>query len=444
LAAVLTWEIEHVGSVVLAVAIAAGAVVIGIVVARQLRDDMNRLAVHYEALLTTADDASRQAEAANRAKDEFLATLSHELRTPLNSILGWARLLGTGKLDPTQTMRAVQAIERAGWSQSRLIEDLLDVSRIVSGRLKIEPRSTLVEPLIAATIDTLRPAADAKHLTITTALDTALGPIAVDPDRLQQIVWNLVSNAIKFTAAGGHVEIRLDSDEDELRITVRDDGIGFNPDVAAHLFERFRQGDSTTTREHGGLGLGLGIVRHLVELHGGTVSASSPGDNQGSVFEVRLPIRRTEAAASEAPAAPQRMPSLHGVNVLLVDDDRQALEFARSALEQSGASVVTATSAREARGSYWRQRPDVLVSDLMMPEEDGFALIREIREMEQRLGCRTPAAALTALARSDDRRRALSAGFEMHVAKPIDPSELIITVERLAQSHTAHDASNAS
>lgn len=434
LAAVLVWEIEHVGSVALAIAITAGGVTIGIVVARHLRDDMDRLASYYESMLTAADDASRQAEAANRLKDEFLATLSHELRTPLNSILGWARILGSGKLDAPQTLRAVTAIERAGWSQSRLIEDLLDLSRIVSGKLQIEPRATLVQPLIASTLDALRPAANAKQLTLTTSLDPAIGPIAADPDRLQQIVWNLVSNAIKFTPAGGHVEVVVAAANSELHLTVRDDGVGFSPDVAAHLFERFRQGNSSSTREHGGLGLGLGIVRHVVELHGGTVSASSGGEHCGSTFDVRLPIRPAEAPLRQAPHNAMPVPSLRGVSVLVVDDDPQSLDFARFALEQSGASVVTATSAREARGSFSQHPPDVLVSDLMMPGEDGFALIREIRALEDRLGSYTPAAALTALARADDRRRALVAGYQMHVAKPVDPSELVITVERLAHA----------
>jgi signal transduction histidine kinase/ActR/RegA family two-component response regulator len=437
LAAVLVWEIEHVGSVTLAVAIAAGGVTIAIVVARRLRDDMDRLAVHYESLLTAADAASRQADAANRLKDEFLATLSHELRTPLNSILGWARMLGSGKLDAVQTQRAVNAIERAGWSQSRLIEDLLDLSRIISGKLTIEPRATLFQPLILSTIETLRTAVDAKQLTLTTSIDATLGPIAADPDRLQQIVWHLVSNAIKFTPSGGHVAVVLAVEGDEVRLTVRDDGIGLSPDIAAHLFERIRQGNSSSTREHGGLGLGLGIVRHIAELHGGTVSALSAGEGRGAAFDVRLPIRPAEAPRA-APAFSTAVPSLRGVSVLVVDDDRQALELARTALEQSGAVVVTATSAREARGSFSRQPPDVLVSDLMMPGEDGFALIRAIRALEVGGGRHTPAAALTALARTDDRRRALTAGFEMHVAKPVDPSELVITVERLARGkHTA-------
>jgi signal transduction histidine kinase/CheY-like chemotaxis protein len=432
LAAVLTWEVEHVGSMVLAVAIAAGGVTIGVIVSRHLRDDMERLADHYEALLETADRSSQQAEAAGRLKDEFLATLSHELRTPLNSILGWARLLGTKQLSGGQSDHAIHAIERAGWAQSRLIEDLLDMSRIVSGKLQLAPAATMIQPVIERAVDALRPAADAKNLTLTTAFDASLGSMVVDPDRLQQVVWNLVSNAIKFTPAGGRVDINVAARAGEMRLVVRDTGIGFGSDIAAHLFERFRQGDSSSTRQHGGLGLGLGIVRHVVELHGGTVFASSDGEGLGCVFEVRLPIRPVRPAAVEAPPVTAHLPSLDGLSVLLVDNDSQSLDLARTALEGSGASVVTATSVQEARDSLSRQTPDVLVSDVMMPHEDGYELIREVREIDARLGRHTPAVALTALARSNDRRQSLDAGYQMHIAKPIDPTELAITIDRLA------------
>jgi signal transduction histidine kinase len=291
LAAVLVWEIEHVGSVVLAVALAAGGIAVGVFVARRVHQQIAELSLYYEALLRTADEQSRRAESANRVKDEFLTTLSHELRTPLNSVLGWSRLLASGKLDAGQSIRAVQAIERAGWAQSRVIEDLLDISRIVSGKLEITIRPTLMQPLVESVVRSQRPAAAAKHITLVTDLDPALGPIAADPDRLQQIVWNLVSNAIKFTPNEGHVDVRLEAIGQEVCLSVRDTGVGFTPEVAAHLFERFRQGDSSSTRQYGGLGLGLGIVRHLVELHGGTVTASSKGDHLGSTFEVRLPLR---------------------------------------------------------------------------------------------------------------------------------------------------------
>jgi signal transduction histidine kinase len=310
LAAVLVWEVEHVGSILLAVAIAAVGVGIGVMVSRQTRNNIARVADYYAALLRTADEQSRQTEAANRLKDEFLATLSHELRTPLNSVLGWARLLASGMLDATHTRRAVQAIERAGWAQSRLIEDLLDVSRIVAGTLELTVQTTAVQPLVEAAVDSLRAAADVKRIAVEVTLDPALPPIAADADRLKQVVWNLVSNAIKFTPSGGQVDVRLSATPDEARLTVRDTGIGFGPDVGAHLFERFRQGDGSSTRQHGGLGLGLGIVRHVVELHGGTVTASSAGDNTGSTFDVRLPIRLMDTPVTEPPPLVRRYAAL--------------------------------------------------------------------------------------------------------------------------------------
>ena len=434
LAAVLMWEFEHVASATLLFAIAVGGLAVGIAVARRLRRDIDRLAAHYESLLRTADEQSRRAEEANRLKDEFLATLSHELRTPLNAVLGWSRLLASGKLDRGQTAHAIEAIERAGWTQSRVVEDLLDISRIVAGTLEISLRRAAVQPLVEGAVDSLRPAADAKRIAIELALDPLVAPIAVDPDRVRQIVWNLVSNAIKFTPAGGRLTVVLAAEHarDELRITVRDTGIGFGPSIAEHLFERFRQGDGSTTRQFGGLGLGLGIVRHLVELHGGTVSAESAGEGRGSTFTVRLPMRQSEGLAVDAPAAEDRPPSLRGVSVLVVDDDPQALAFVRSTLEQYGAVVVTATSAREAAARFRRDPTDVVGSDLVMPDEDGLQLIRDIREIDDANGRVTPAAALTALARTEDRRRALDAGYQVHVAKPVDPQELVSTIDWLA------------
>jgi signal transduction histidine kinase/ActR/RegA family two-component response regulator len=433
LAAVLVWEVEHVGSILLAAAIAAVAVGIGVMVSRQLRRDLAEVTDYYAALLRTADEQSRQADAANRVKDEFLTTLSHELRTPLNSVLGWARLLAGGKLDPTQTARAVQAIERAGWAQSRLIEDLLDLSRMLAGTMELSIRPTALQPLVESAVESLRSASDAKQLTIETVIDGTLPPIALDADRMKQVVWNLLSNAIKFTPSCGHVEVRVVAESDQVRIIVSDTGIGFPPAVAAHLFERFRQGDASSTREHGGLGLGLGIVRHVVELHGGSVSASSGGDNAGSAFEVRLPIRLIEASATVPRPELAPTPSLRGVSVLVVDEDPQQLAFLRDTLEPQGAVVVTASTPNEAMARLKRDAPDVLLSDLVLPGEDGLSLIRDIRRLDQQSGGATPACALTALARSEDRRRALSAGFQIHVAKPAAPSEIVKTVEWLAR-----------
>jgi signal transduction histidine kinase/ActR/RegA family two-component response regulator len=436
LAAILVWEVEHVGSVLLGLCLTGGAVAVGVVVARRLRRNIDALADHYESLLQTADEQSRQAEIANRLKDEFLATVSHELRTPLNSVLGWSRLLASGKLDATQTVHAVESIERAGWAQSRLIEDLLDTSRIVSGKLQLTLKPTAVQPLIATAIDALRPAADAKQIAIAVTLDPSIVPLSADPDRLQQVVWNLVSNAVKFTPSGGRIDVRLTNENGQMCLSVKDTGIGFHPGVAAHLFERFRQGDSSSTRQYGGLGLGLGIVRHLIELHGGTVTASSAGEHAGSLFEVRLPIRIPDVPLIEAPLPVTHVPSLRGVSVLAVDDDPQALEFVRTTLEKYGATVVTAASAKEARDRFEREPTDVLLSDVLMPHEDGLQLIREIREIDDQHGRHTPAAALSSLARAEDRRRALRAGYEMHVAKPIDPADLVSTVERLAGAMT--------
>jgi signal transduction histidine kinase/ActR/RegA family two-component response regulator len=443
LAAVLVWEVEHVGSLVFSFLIAAAAVTVAIVVTRRLRRNIDDLTHYYEGLLRTAEEQSRQAEAANRLKDEFLATLSHELRTPLNAVLGWSRMLASGKLSGVQTARAVLAIERAGRTQSRLIEDLLDISRIVAGRLQIDSRPTEMQPLVQAAVDSLRLASEAKKIAVDLELDPALGPIAVDPDRIYQVVWNLVSNAIKFTHNGGLVSVKLGIDAGDLVLSVRDTGIGFGAEVAAHLFERFRQGDSSSTRRYGGLGLGLGIVRHIVELHGGTVTASSAGADAGSLFTVRIPIRLviTEPRTEVPPPAVPPL-SLRGISVLVVDDDPHAVEFLRATLEQAEASVVTATSAAEGRERFACQPTDVIISDLLMNDCDGFDFIRDIRQFDERRGRRTPAIALTALARAEDRRRALSAGYEMHMSKPIDPADLVLTVEQVAHADPALKASN--
>lgn len=409
-----------------------------VLVWRRQRRDLARVTEYYAALLCTADEQSRRADAANRLKDEFLSTLSHELRTPLNSVLGWARLLASGKLDEAQTARAVQAIERAGWAQSRVIEDLLDLSRIVAGTLELSIRPTAVPPLVESAVESLRPAAEAKRIAVSVTVDPALEPIAADADRLKQVVWNLVSNAIKFTPGGGSVEVHAAAAGAELRITVRDTGIGLTPEVAAHLFERFRQGDASTTREHGGLGLGLGMVRHLVELHGGSVTASSGGNNTGSTFEVRLPIVLVETPIQ--PPAPPAAPALRGVSVLVVDDDPGQLEFVRETLERHGAIVVTTSSAADAKARVRRDAPDVLLSDLVLPGGDGLEFIRDIRRLDAGAGGATPAAALTALARTEDRRRALSAGYQIHVAKPALPDELVSTVVWLARPRSGEMA----
>ncbi len=434
LAAVLVWEIEHVGSIAIAAGIAAVAISVAYVVARRVRRKIQELEDHYESLLRTADQESRNADNASRVKDEFLATLSHELRTPLNSVLGWARLLASGKLDNEQSAKAVQAIERAGWAQSRLIEDLLDLSRIVSGQLHIASHPTLIQPLVDTVVQSLHPAAAAKDIKVETRLAASIGAFSADPDRLQQVVWNLLSNAIKFTPPGGKVLVELTPADREVRLAITDNGIGFTADTASHLFERFRQGDSSTTRQFGGLGLGLGIVRHLVEAHGGRVDARSDGLNLGATFEVYLPWRPAEARAEEPAQPHQTAPVLRGISVLVVDDDPASLDFTRSSLEHYGAVVTTASSASQAREHFIHTPPDVLLSDLRMPGEDGLELIRTVRALDAARGRTTRAAALTAMARTEDRRQALKAGFQMHVAKPIDAFELAVAVEQLVHA----------
>lgn len=431
LSAVLMWKIEHVGSIPLAAILFGSALGVAIAIARHVRRRLGRLTDYYESLLRTAEEESRRAEAASRVKDDVLSALSHELRTPLNSVLGWARLLAGRKLDAGMTAKAVQAIERAGWAQSRAIEDLLELSQIVGGRLKLHPHRTLIAPVIDAAIQSLRPAADGKHIAIDASIDQTTQPVTLDPDRLQQIVWHLLSNAIKFTPPGGSVRISAGLEGSNLWLDVSDTGIGFEPDASLRLFESFRQGDEGTTRRFAGLGLGLGLVRQLVELHGGAVSANSRGRNRGATFHVRLPLRSEEAPA--APGAPAS-PKLTGVSVLVVDDDATVRELMRSTLEESGAVVWVAATAEEGREHFARERPDVIVSDLHHPEAASLDLIRTIRSMEPSDGHPTPAAALSAFSRSEDRRRALEAGYQIFLAKPVDPAELVFTVEHLART----------
>jgi signal transduction histidine kinase/CheY-like chemotaxis protein len=434
LGAILVWMFENVGSTATAILIAACAIGAAALVAAGLRARIVKISRHYEGLLATADEQSRRAETASRVKDEFLATLSHELRTPLNSVLGWARLLATGRLTETQTTRAIAAIERAGWTQSHLIENLLDVSRMVKGKLVVTPRLTVVRPIIEGAIDAVRESAESKQVTVEGNINPRLGPVSVDPNRLHQILWHLVSNAVKFTPGGGRVTVSAECVDDELKIVVGDTGIGFHPETAQRLFEQFQQADTGTTRQYSGLGLGLAIARHLVEQHGGTIAARSGGPDQGAEVEVRLPIRGGVPSALDQTTPVEPAPLLRGLSILVVDDNPEDREFVRTSLEQYGAVVRTAASTREACERFRRDRPDVVVSDLVMPDQDGLELIRQIRAMDQDVGQLTPAAALSALARADDRRRALSAGYQMHVAKPIDPFELASTIERLAAS----------
>jgi PAS domain S-box-containing protein len=373
----------------------------------------------------------REAQQANRMKDEFLATLSHELRTPLHAIVGWVSILRERELDEKLMARAIETIGRNAQLQTQLIEDMLDVSRIVSGKLKLDVRPVELHRVVEAAVDSVKPAADAKEIRLRQELDTEMGATPCDPGRLQQVVWNLLSNAIKFTPRGGCVTVRLERGGDQARITVTDTGVGIPVEFLDRIFERFSQVDASSTRTHRGLGLGLAIVRHLVELHGGTVEASSPGPDRGSTFVVRLPLRAVRATAESragdgagATETDSRDRRLGGVRVLVVDDEEDARELVATLLRRMGAEVGVAASAAEAMTLIERERPDVLLSDVEMPHEDGYSLIRRVRRLPAERGGDVPAAAVTAYARPEDRQRALDAGFQSHVAKPIEPALL--------------------
>jgi len=389
-------------------------------------------------LLLREQEARREAEAANRMKDEFLAVISHELRTPLTAILGWTHMLSTGKYDEATAARALEVIERNAKSQTQLIDDLLDVSRIVSGKLRLDVRLVELVPLIKAAIDSVRPAAEAKEIRLQTIFDPLVGPISGDPNRLQQIVWNLLSNAIKFTPKGGQIDVRLERIGSNAQITVSDTGIGIDPEFLPYIFDRFRQADSTTTRKHGGLGLGLAIVRHLVELHGGTIEARSEGTGQGATFRISLPLAAEQPRTFRFQAARDYMFSLNqehlmlgGLRVLVVDDEADARELISAMLERYGARVTAVSSCNEAIEVLSRWNPDVVVSDIGMPGEDGYALIRKVRSLKAECKAKIPAVALTAYASAEDRSRVLSAGYQMHVPKPVEPAELVGAIANL-------------
>jgi len=385
-------------------------------------------------LLADMQHARREAEVANRVKDEFLATLSHELRTPLGAILLWARLLRGTPLDQATTARALEMIEQDAKALERIVGDILDVSRIITGKLGLQVGVVDPGPTIEAAIESLRPAANARSIHIECALDRSVTPISGDEARLRQVVWNLLSNAIKFTPKGGRIEVRLERAESWAQITVKDTGQGIKPDFLPHVFERFLQADSSTTRTHGGLGLGLAIVRHLVELHGGSVHADSPGEGRGATFAVRLPllpVRPLEAGRKSRQPAGGQAPTLEGVRVLLVEDDLNTRESLGTLLRQRGARVTATESAAEGLRALEREPPDVLVSDLGMPHEDGFALIRKVRALGQERGGHVPAVALTGYASAETRARALSEGYDVHLPKPADPEELTALIARL-------------
>jgi signal transduction histidine kinase/ActR/RegA family two-component response regulator len=376
-------------------------------------------------------------ERSNRLKDDFLGIVSHELRTPLSAILGWARMLKRGIVgtEPARE-RALEAIERNATLQARLVDDLLDVSRIVSGKLELETSGVDLASVIDAAIDSVRPALIAKDLDVRLSLAHEGVTVLGDARRLQQVIWNLLTNAIKFTPNGGRIEIRLERADRAARLTVRDNGIGIPGDVLPHVFERFKQADGSATRQHGGLGLGLSIVRHVIEAHGGSVDARSEGPGKGTEVVVDLPLGELASMPSLRPNDSVDTAVLVGARVLLVDDDDDARDFLATALVGAGADVRAVPSACTALEALRAWRADVIVSDIAMPEVDGYAFIRRVRAMSNQDGGRTPAVALTALARPKDRLRALSAGFQTHMPKPVDPNELVLAVASLRHAST--------
>ncbi|HEY0082998.1 MAG TPA: PAS domain S-box protein [Pyrinomonadaceae bacterium] len=383
----------------------------------------------------------RQAEDSNRMKDEFLATVSHELRTPLTAVLGWAHILRSGQLDEASAARALETIERNARAQNRMIEELLDVSRIIAGKLRLDVRRLELTHVVEAAVDSVRPAAEAKGIKLQLVLDPRAGPVSGDPDRLQQVMWNLLSNAVKFTPKNGRVQVRLERINSHVEISVSDTGQGIEPEFLPFVFDRFTQADMTNKRAHGGLGLGLAIARHLLELHGGAIRVASEGANQGATFTATLPLMvvHAEPGTEERrhPTAIERLPyetgpALDGLRVLVVDDEPDTRELLAAVLQGRGAAITLAGSAAEALTVLERETPHVLVSDIGMPGADGYELIRQVRALPPERGGNIPAAALTAYAREDDRIRALLAGFQIHIPKPVNPAELAAVIATLA------------
>jgi PAS domain S-box-containing protein len=422
--------------------------VLGAVLVFRDISERKRMELERERLLQTAQAAQKEAEQANRLKDEFLATASHELRTPLTAVVGWSRMLRTGKLDAQNSARALEAIERNATLQTKLIDDLLDVSRIITGKLIIDRRAIEMAHVVSDAVNTVSPAADAKNITIITSFDAGAGPVLGDANRLQQVVWNLLSNAVKFTPKNGRIEVGLQRVNSQVEISVSDSGEGISSEFLPYVFERFRQGDGKTTRLHSGLGLGLAIVRQLVELHGGTVNAHSDGPGRGATFKVRLPVLSInnvpgcETAGRDLTLIKARVmdglsiecpPRLDGVRVLVVDDDSDTRQMLKAVLCECQADVIIAASAAEAIEEIERRKPDVLVSDLGMPEQDGYLLIKKVRGMESAdHTARIPALALTAYAKAEDRVRALASGYQVHLSKPVEPAEFVLVVADLA------------
>ena len=405
---------------------------------RRAEAERQLAAVDRERLLEAERTARAEAERANRIKDEFVAMVSHELRTPLNAILGWTQLMMRGRDDPAMLDRGLDVISRNTRAQAQLIADLLDISRIVSGKLRLETRSVDLRAMFDEAIETVESDAEAKGIAISKTADELIGPVAGDPARLQQVVWNLLSNAIKFTPRDGHIAVSLTQANGTAEIAVKDTGVGIRADVLPYVFDRFHQADRSITRRFGGLGLGLSIVKHLVELHGGAVHAESGGEGQGSVFVIRLPnARPPQLDFGEAPPEPVTQSTetvtLESLRVLLVEDEPDTLEYLQRLLEEHGAVIFAARSASEALAILHRERPEMLISDIGLPEMDGYDLMEQIRREHDHDSETIPAIALTAYARSEDRMRALRAGFQAHIAKPAEPAELLATIVSLAR-----------
>lgn len=383
--------------------------------------------------LTQVEAARTLAETANRLKDEFLITVSHELRTPLNAICGWAQLLITGRLDKEKTQQAIAIIERNAKIQAQLVNDLLDTSRIIIGKLRLEPQPLNLATVIVCAIDSVRHAAEVKNIDLQLQLaqvDLVLG----DPNRLQQVVWNLLSNAVKFTPQGGRIEVQLQQANSQVEIIVRDTGVGIKTEFLPHVFERFRQADGSTTREFGGLGLGLAIARHLVEMHGGTVQADSEGQGKGATFTIKLPVMVSQENISTTPIKPVEPKNLHrleGVRVLVVDDETDARDIISAVLIQQGAEVRTCGSAAEGLKEVLAWKPTVILSDIGMPQEDGYDFMQKVRQCERQVGVHIPAVAVTAFTREEDRLKAIAAGYQTHIPKPIEPTHLATVVASL-------------
>ncbi|HZZ28806.1 MAG TPA: ATP-binding protein [Pirellulales bacterium] len=403
--------------------------------ARESEQDKSKLLANERTLRSAAEHA-------NRMKDEFLSTLSHELRTPLNAILGWSQLLRQNGNESQELSQGLETIERNARLQTQLIEDLLDMSRIISGKIRIDIQRVAPVAFIEAAIQSIKPAAEAKEIRIEQILDQHAGPISGDPARLQQVLWNLLSNAVKFTPKGGKVQVRLERVNSHLEITVADTGQGIKPEFLPYVFDRFRQADASTTRSYSGLGLGLAIVKQLVELHGGGVRVKSPGEGKGTTFVVNLPLVVVHSPVEDEtrlhPKTPSTMPfdyratNLNGVKILVVDDQLDARELIKHVLEERGGKVITAASADEGLPLLEREKPNVLLSDIGMPEVDGFQFLKQVRALSSEKGGLTPAIALTAFARSEDRTRAMLAGFVVYITKPVEPAELVATVASVA------------